>query len=155
MSAPADDSKRHHLARRRALHPSPDKVTDPLFQDDSFFDRRDLVQVKYEMLRRVRVDRRSVSGAAAAFGVSRPTYYEAQAAFVRAGLPGLLPAKKGPRRAHKLSDRVMRFVDEQREAEPGLTPAQLAERVRAEFGVTVHPRSLTRALERRAKKNSS
>jgi transposase len=155
MSAPTDDAKRQHLARRRALHPAPDQVTDPLFHDEAFFDRRDLVQVKYEMLRRVRVDRRSVSGAAAAFGVSRPTYYEAQAAFARAGLPGLLPAKKGPRRAHKLSDRVMTFVDQQREAEPGLTAAQLAARVRGKFGVTVHPRSLTRALERRAKKNTS
>ena len=155
MSGSSDDSKRQHLARRRALHPSPDHVTDPLFHDDPFFDRRDVVQVKYEMLRRVRVDHRSVTGAAAACGFSRPTYYEAHAAFARAGLPGLLPAKKGPRRAHKLSDRVMTFVGEQREAEPGLTPARLAERLRAHVGVTVHPRSLARALERRAKKNSS
>ena len=155
MSGASDDPKRQHLARRHALHPSPDHVTDPLFHDDPFFDRRDVVQVKYEMLRRVRVDHRSVTGAAAACGFSRPTYYEAHAAFARAGLPGLLPAKKGPRRAHKLSDRVMTFVGEQREAEPALTPASLAERIRAHFGVTVHPRSLARAVERRAKKNSS
>jgi transposase len=153
MSGSSDDSKRQYLTRRRALHPSPDNVTDPLFQDDSFFDRRDAVQVKYEMLRRVRVERRAVSGVAAAFGLSRPTYYEARAAFERAGLPGLLPAKKGPRRAHKLSDVVMSFVGEQLEAERAVTPAILADRIREHFGVTVHPRSLARAIERRAKKN--
>src|SRR2546425_307046 len=118
MSISSDDPKRQQLARRRALHPAPDTVTDPLFQDDPFFDRRDAVQVKYEMLRRVRVERRSVSGAAAAFGLSRPTYYDARAAFERAGLPGLLPAKKGPRRAHKFSDIVMSFVGEQLDTEP-------------------------------------
>jgi hypothetical protein len=34
---------------------------------------RDLVQVKYEMLRRVRVDGHSVSQSATGFGLSRPS----------------------------------------------------------------------------------
>jgi transposase len=153
MSDPSDDSKRNQLARRGALHPHPDKVTDALFHTDPFFDPRDAVQVKYEMIRSVRVEGRSVSHAALHSGFSRPTFYEATAAFDRAGLPGLLPAKKGPRRAHKLSEPVMSFVDKHLDAEPSLAMATLAARVRARFDLTVHPRSITRALERRAKKN--
>ena len=153
MSDPSDDSKRKHLARRGSLHLHPQDVADPLFRDDSFFDRRDAVQVKYEMLRSVRADARSITRAAADFGFSRPTYYEAQAAFERVGMLGLLPAKKGPQRAHKLSDAVMSFVGEQLEVEPKLTASDLAERIRERFRVTVHPRSISRALERRAKKN--
>ena len=59
MTDPTDDAKRNQLARRGALHPHPERVTDPLFQHGPFFDARDAVQVKYEMLRAVRVERRS------------------------------------------------------------------------------------------------
>ena len=153
MTDPTNDIKRKQLARRGALHPHPERVTDPLFQDDPFFDARDAVQVKYEMLRAVRVERRSASRAAVHFGFSRPTFYEARAAFEQAGMPGLLPAKKGPRRAHKLSETVMSFFHKQLEAEPSLSMAALAERVHERWGFTVHPRSVKRALARHAKKN--
>ncbi len=153
MTDPTNDAKHDQLARRGALHPHPERVTAPLFQDDPFFDARDAVQVKYEMLRAVRVERRSASHAAVHFGFSRPTFYQARAAFEQAGMPGLLPAKKGPRRAHKLSEAVMSFVHEQLDAEPSMSIAALAERVRERWGLTVHPRSVKRALARHAKKN--
>lgn len=153
MSDPDDGAKRRELAQRRALHPHPERVTAALFQGEPFFDRRDAVQVKYEMLRSVRVEGRSVRRAAEQFGFSRPTFYETRAAFERAGLPGLLPAKKGPRRAHKLSPVVLSFVDELLGSQPTLTMAALAERIGERLGVKVHPRSIQRALERRSKKN--
>jgi transposase len=153
MSDPDDGAKRRELARRRALHPHPERVSEALFQRDPFFDRRDAVQVKYEMLRSVRVEGRSVRRATEQFGFSRPTFYEARAAFERAGLPGLLPAKKGPRRAHKLTPAVLSFVDELQGSQPTLTMAALAERIRERFGEKVHPRSIQRARERRSKKN--
>jgi transposase len=153
MAAPSDDSKHAELSRHGALHPHAEQVTDPLFDREPFFDRRDAVQVKYEMLRSVQAEGRPVSQAAAQFGFSRPTFYEARAAFGRAGLPGLLPAKKGPRRAHKLSEKVLSFVEQQRDARPALTMDALAERLRARFGVSVHPRSIQRAFDRRSKKN--
>jgi transposase len=109
------------------------------------------VQVKYEMLRRARVEGQAVGTSAAACGVSRPTFYQAQAAFRDRGLPGLLPQKRGPRHAHKLDDAVMAFVNELRAAE-SLGARALAQRVEARFGVTVHPRSLERALRRQEKK---
>jgi transposase len=154
MRNSTNDSKRSQLARRQALHPNPEKVTDPLFQDHPFFDPCDVVQVKYEMLRAVRVEGRMPSQAAAQFGFSRPTFYQARGAFVRAGMPGLLPAKKGPRRAHKLSGTVMAFIDRELAAEPTLTMTMLADRIHEGLGVSVHPRSVKRALARRAKKNS-
>lgn len=142
------------LVRSGTLHPHPDRVTDELFCDNPFFDARDSVQVKYEMLRRVRVDGHSVSRAAASFGLSRPTYYQARAAFERDGLAGLLPAKKGPRRAHKLTPEVLEFVEAQLDAEPGLEPAELARRILERHGVKVHPKSIGRARAR-SKKNSA
>ena len=103
------DEKLTFLRQSHTLHPHPEKVRDPLFTSGSpFFDPRDLVQVKYELLRRVRVDGYSVSAATTLFALSRPTFYAAQSAWEQAGLSGLLPLRTGPRGAHKLTDEIMR-----------------------------------------------
>src|SRR5215472_10255078 len=117
-SDPATRSKRDALRRNGSLNPHPEVVTDPLFQTGDFFDPADLVQVKYEMLRRVRVDKQSVSESASSFGFSRPTYYQAEADFQRDGLVGLLPEKRGPRQAHKLTSDVLDFAVQLRASDP-------------------------------------
>lgn len=150
--APRPDPKIEVLRRQGTLNPRSDQVTDSLFVNAGFFDARDLVQVKYEMVRRVQVDRQTVSHSAAAFGFSRPSFYLAQAAIARGGLGALVPKKPGPRRAHKLSTEVMEFVLQQVSEDPSLRSADLARRVGARFGSTVHPRSIERALSRREKK---
>ena len=73
------------LRAERSLNPRPEAVSDERFSSSEFLDARDLVQVKYEMVRRVRVDGEAVSRAAEAFGFSRPSFYEAAAALERAG----------------------------------------------------------------------
>jgi transposase len=148
---PLTDSKNDKeasLRRYHALNPRAESVVDHAFTSDSFFDARDVVQVKYEMLRRVRAEGATVSDAAAAFGLSRPSFYEARAAFESGGLPGLLPKRPGPRRAHKLSETVVSRLDQAREAEPSLRVSDLVALVQSEFGLSVHPRSVERALAR-------
>jgi len=144
-----DELKRDALVRSATLHPHPERVTDPRFHDHPFFDARDGVQVKYEMLRRVRVEGLSVSQAAADSGMSRPTYYQAHDAYERAGLAGLLPEKKGPKRAHKLTAEVLAWVETELAAHPERTPAELAKRIKKKFRVVVHPKSIVRAKKKR------
>jgi len=146
------DPKVDALRQRGCLHPHPEKVSDELFRSSEFFDPRDLLQVKYEMLRRARVDRHTVSNSAAIFGLSRPTFYQAKAVYEQGGLPALLPQKPGPRRAHKLSEKVVAAVREMLVSEPDTDSVTLAERVEERFGVSVHPRSIERALARQKKK---
>ncbi len=142
------DPKLDELRKRGALHPRPEQVTDEFFTTDEFFDPRDAIQVKYEMLRRVRVDGRPVARAAKDFGYSRPTFYEARSAFDQQGLPGLLPLKRGPRSAHKLSPRVMEFISELLSEKPTMRASELVEKIHKRFKLRVHPRSVERALGR-------
>ena len=152
-SASQADDKAGSLRRFHALNPRPQAVTDPLFSSQQpFFDARDIVQVKYEMLRRVRRDGMPVTQAAAAFGFSRPSFYQARALFEEAGLPGLMPQRPGPKHAHKLSDEVVDILEEALTANPALNSADLAELVEERFGISVHRRSVERALARRRKK---
>lgn len=155
---PADDplEKASALRRHHALNPHPRTVRDPAFTaDNSFFDARDLVQVKYEMLRRVRQEGQQVVQASTAFGFSRPSFYAAQAAFEESGLPGLVPQRPGPRRAHKLSELVVDALEAALAEDPALSSGALAEMVQEHFGLRVHPRSVERALHRRRKKGLS
>ena len=146
------DPKTQALRQRGCLHPHPEKVADPLFASSDFFDPRDLVQVKYEMVRKVQVDHQPVSRGATAFGFSRPSFYQAQARLRRGGLPALVPQKPGPRRRHKLDIEVMAFLRQLRSEDPSLRPADLAGRILERFGRKVHPRSVERALARQEKK---
>jgi transposase len=149
---PDHDIKLRTLQRQGTLNPRPRSVRDKLFVQGDFFDARDLVQVKYEMLRRVRTDGQSVTDAAANFGFSRPSFYQAQSAFEQDGLAGLVPHKRGPRQAHKLTDEILTFIGEAREKEASIRLPDLAERIQERFGIKVHPRSIERSLLRHQKK---
>jgi transposase len=146
------DPKLAALQESGTVNPHAQDVQDPAFLGSDFFDPRDLIQVRYEMLRRVRIEGLAIAEAAARFGVSRPTFYKAQSGFDRQGLIGLLPAKRGPRTAHKLTEEVMRFIEELRTTEEGLGSPALVERIAERFGVVVHRRSVERALARPKKK---
>ncbi len=149
---PPQDPKLEALRADGALNRRADQVADPLFGTHEFFDARDIVQVKYEMLRRVEIDAQPIAPTAAAFRFSRPSFYQAQQAFQRRGLAGLLPKKRGPHGGHKLTAEILTFIQDTRAQEASLRPADLAARVAHRFGTTVHPRSIERALERQEKK---
>jgi transposase len=149
---PTRDPKTRALQQEASLHPHPEEVTDELFLTHEFFDPRDLVQVKYEMLRRVQSEGQAVSQSAAHFGFSRPSFYQAQTAFEQGGLPALMPQKRGPKKAHKLTAEVLAFVRQAQQEDPSVRPAAVASLVKDRYGITVHPRSIERALTRSQKK---
>jgi len=149
---PPEDAKVQALQQNGALNPHAGAVTDALFHANPFFDARDLVQVRYEMVRRHSVDGLPISAAATAFGVTRPTFYKAQSALEAGGLAGLLPNARGPRDGHKLSAEVVAFVEEMRGADPKATTQQCLEAIERHFGVKAHRRSLERALSRKKKR---
>jgi transposase len=147
---PQADPKEEALRAQGVLNTRP--VADELFRDSDFFDPRDLVQVKYEMLRRVQQEGHPVSQTAASFGFSRPAFYKIQAEFEQAGIAGLLPRKRGPRGGHKLTGEVLEFVEEIRQSGETRTTADVVARIRERFGVRVHRRTIERALRRGGKK---
>lgn len=146
----AEDSKARSLRENHALHPHPEKVRDEAFQQHDFLDPRDGIQVRYEMLRRHRLEGKPVSEVARAFGMSRQAFYVTDATFSAHGIPGLLPRRRGPKGAHKCTDEVLDFVG-QWHPEGKET---LVEAIRCHFGVTINPRSVERALARHKKKRA-
>ena len=146
------ETKRKALQRQGTLNLRPNTVTHPLFQASDFFDAEDMIQVKYEMLRQVRVEQQPVTRSAKAFGFSRPSFYQAQLAFEQNGLSGLIPQKRGPRSGHKLTAEVMEFLNQARAKDSSLRTEDLVHMVKEEFGIVVHPRTVERQLSRQKKR---
>jgi transposase len=145
-------TKRQALQASGTFNLRSTKVRHALFQRSEFFDPEDLLQLKYETLRALKAEGRSIAQAANEFGLSRPTIYQAQANFAEKGVEGLLPHKTGPKHPRKLTPEVRQHLQELAEAQPAIGAAELARRVRQRFNVKLHPRTIEKALHRRAKR---
>ena len=141
-------SKTEALIEEGTFNPAPGKVRDPKFHGSAFFDPHDVVQVRYEMLRRVSIDKVPVAEASEEYGVSRPTYYQAKANFDAAGIAGLVPAKPGPRGPHKIDEDVLAFLRARLIPGEPVRARELAKVVRKELDIELHPRTIERALKK-------
>jgi transposase len=100
--------------------------------------------VKYEMIRRVQEDGWSVTKASSTFGFSRLSFYKIMDAFESFGILGLLPKKKGPKRASKITGSVTAFIKECLKKEPETKAGELKILIKEEFGIDVHKRTIER-----------
>jgi transposase len=141
------------LKENATLNTRAKKVVDPLFRNHDFFDANDLLQTKYEMLRRVLLDGWHIVEAAKSFGFSRPSFYKALMSYQDKGLAGLLPCKKGPQNPHKFSKEVMLYIRLLITEDPEIKPLVIANKLQNKFGLTVHHRSIERALKQVKKKH--
>jgi len=146
------DKKLQSLKQHGSLNPRPEKVRHELFAKDDFFDRHDLVQLKYEMLRSVRHDHQSISQASKDFGLSRVSFYQALDSFEQQGVVGLSPQKRGPKTPHKLTWEVMAYIEQAMAEDPTLTPLEISRIVEKKFAKTLHPRTIEKATEGKRKK---
>lgn len=148
---PPNPKKIQALRSSGALNRHPQKVRHPLFAEHDFFDPHDMVQLKYETVRAVELDGRPIAQAALDFGLSRPTIYEAQANLRQAGVEGLLPRKRGPKKPRKLTSEVRRYLEELVGSEPDLKATVLVQRVRRRFGIVLHPRTVEKAVQKKGR----
>jgi transposase len=152
IAAHRHDPKALFLAARGTLHPHPERVQDPLFHGGLFFDARDLIQARSEMVRRYQRDGPPAPPVARAFGVSRQSLYLLAQTVRDYGLPGLFPRKRGPKSAHKCTDAVLAFVRACQSQVPPPTLDELLGDIRQRLGIRLHRRTLERRLDRRGKK---
>lgn len=136
-----------NLAKRKCSR----GIHDELFREHSFFNPEDQTQVKYEMLRRVDVERARVSQTVESFGFSRVSFYAIRKRFQKDGLSGLLDKPRGPKGGNKLKGAALETLREMSHREKN--PAALAASLREKTGVEVHPRTVRRALAA-SKKNT-
>jgi len=150
-SKAAKKSKRDALKRHGTLNPHPNAVTDPLFQTGDFFDRDDLVQVKYEMLGASQsTSSQSLSPLQHSASPALPSI-KRKPTFSEMASSGYCPRSEAPAR-HKLTSEVLDFAMQLRTSDPSLRPLDLAAAIQERFAINVHPRSIERALRRQEKK---
>jgi transposase len=150
-----EKEKTWYLKKGSTFNPKASEVKDELFLKNDFFDPKDLVQVKYEMLRKVEKEDFKVKETVHLFGMSRQYYYKIKPAFDRQGMAGLLPDKRGPKRPFKLTDDIVGFINELVKEEPSVTNRRLAERIEARFKFAVNPRTIQRMRKGQKKRKGT
>jgi transposase len=145
-SKKSNEDKITALRNSGTLNPSPEKVQEAIFQNEKFFDPRDLVQIKYELLRQVQIEGVSIVEATKRFGLSRLSYYRILAIFEKFGFSGLIPRKRGPKQGHKLTDEILEFINKQIQKFPSINNLELKTTIKKKFGLSVHVRTIERAL---------
>ena len=141
-------SKQTYLRRTGTLNPRPDKVRDPQFEREEFFDARDLLQVRYELVRAASTGV-PLAKVAERFGCSVPTCSRLKRAFHERGLFGLIRRRPGPRGPHKFTPEIVDFIVEYRRDHGPVGADKLVVLIADKFGVTVHPRGIYKILEKK------
>lgn len=144
------DKKDELLKESGVLNSRVEVVVDDLFQKFDFFDPKDLVQVKYEMVRRVQQDGWTVSQAAEKFGFSRTSYYKIQNTFNKEGVSGFIPKQRGPKSPHKINKEILDFLEKtiSKSNDNKLNSIELSSLVKNKFNVKIHPRTIEKALKK-------
>lgn len=141
------DKKNKFLEVAGALNPKPEQVEDQKFSLlHGFFDPRDKVQVKYEMLRAHEVDGENISEAAPRFGYTRESFYTNKERFETEGIPGLVDRKRGRKGPDKLTEEILEFLRQSKRQDPRLSGARLCGMVTERYGVKFHKRTVEKAV---------
>lgn len=120
------------------------KVKCAQFSEGAFYNPKDLVQVKYEMLRDAEITGRTVKEAAEDYGFSRAAYYSIKEGFEQQGMAALFPKKPGPKQPRKLTVELQGFIDEFRRLNPDAGTLELVNAIFEQEGVEIGRRTIER-----------
>jgi len=121
-----------------------DSVRKPEFLEGGFYDPRDVVQVKYEMLRDAEDSGQAIGAVASKFGFSRTAYYNIKESFEKNGMSALIPEKTGPKKPHRLTETLQEFVDEYVIGHPNASSAEIVAVIQSEKSEVVSKRTIER-----------
>ncbi len=131
------------LRRAHCIHPAPEKVLDERFQEEGgFFDPKDIVQVKYELLRSSIVEGSDVASTCVRFGFSRTTYYKIHVAFLDGGLPYLMGRPRGRPQPIKLNELVLGYLIAEKAKNPTLSASEMVTHVIDRYEVEISVRMI-------------
>jgi transposase len=141
-------TKEDSLLKNNCFNRNHENVTAGVFGGSPFFDCRDIVQVKYEMVRAADNAEGTVADISRSFGFSRKSYYQINEAFQAGGLQALVPKKTGPKKPTKLTPEAAGFIESYLGNKPGAKSSEVSAALEAETGVRIHPRTIYRHLKK-------
>ena len=143
------ENKLNKLKENGTYNKNESNVKSELFKINPFFDSRDLVQVKYEMIRCVEKDGVSVKTASELYGFSRVSFYKIREYFNKYGFEGLFNQKRGPHGSYKLSDEAIEFIYLTQNNTPEISNAEICEIIFSKYNIRVHPRTISRIIKKK------
>ncbi len=141
-----DQPKIDFLRSQGLLNKKPERVTHPLFETTEFFDRRDLPQVRYEMLREARVEKVPVTKACRLMGFSREYFYRLERAFAERGYVALLGSTMGRPPLLALNQEIVSYIVHRKIELPRLSGEELRKEILRLYKVDCSCRTVERII---------
>ena len=141
-------AKDDNLKKNGCFNGNHNNVTAGVFDELPFFDKKDIVQVKYEMIRAASNNEGSVTEIADSFGFSRKSFYQIREAFRAGGLFSLVPKKTGPKGASKLKPEALEFIEKYISMHEHAKVKEVSAALESEMGIKVHSRTIYRHIKK-------
>ena len=138
--------KEERLKSTHTFNPNYDKINDPTFASSDVLDTRDLLQVRYEMVRSVRIDKDSPKDVASRFGVSEATLRRHIRDLRDGGMIALVPDIRGPKGQHSLNDEEIQYIESYLVKHPDASGGQVHSALVQEKQSEVSKRTIERYL---------
>lgn len=142
------EEKIKFLKKEGLLNQKPDRISHSLFKIHDFFDPLDLLQVRYEMLRSVKVDGYPVAKVCRTFGFSREYYYKLWRMFLERGFVGLLGAPQGRRPLIALNQELVNFIIHKKLENPKLPSKKICKQIINIYHIECSTRTVERIIEK-------
>lgn len=142
-------SKKHEfLEKEGLLNKQPKRISPLMFTDNDFFDPFDLPQVRYEMLRSSRIEKKTVAQACKIFGFSREYFYKLERNFMARGLVALLGSPKGRRPLIAINQEIVNFIVHRRIDDSKLSGDDLRKEILKLYKIDCSRRTVERVIEK-------
>ena len=145
-------NKSKNLKKFGCINPSPEKVKDICFNSNSFFDPEDLMQVKYEMIRKVKTNESNVTQACRDFGFSRVSFYKILKIFDEFGISGFIPKTTGPTKGHKLTPEIHDYIKDIISKPMKISAKEISRIIKDVYSVELSIRTINRCITKIKKK---
>ena len=142
--------KEDRLKASNTFNPDYDKISDPKFSIDSIMDPRDLLQVRYELVRSVEYDNTPITHAAEEYGVSERTARRYIQSMKAGGLSALIPGKSGPSGPSVLKQEVCDFIDAYVASHPRASGKKVCDAIAQSMNISVGQRTVERYLQKKS-----
>ena len=141
--------KESRLKESNTYNPKSDMITASIFANNQLMDPKDLLQVRYELVRAIKCESKPIREICSEYGVSVSTARRYAEDLKKGGLIALVPEQKGPSGPTKLTKEASDFIDAYRKKNPESSGGKIHSALESKLHTGVSKRTVERYLSKK------
>ena len=139
-------NKEEHLRATQTFNTNYAKINDPIFQRSGIMDPRDLLLVRFELVRSLELDGKPIEEVCSQYGISPCTARRYVRDMKERGLIALVPEKRGPNGPSVMTDEIANYIDKYLTDHPKASAGKVYQSLVDAKKVTIGKRTVERYI---------